>query len=61
MQVGNSDALLLHRVAVADRNGAILQRLEINRQAEGRSDLVLPTVKLANRRGIVVDRTHLAG
>src|SRR6266581_3162929 len=40
----NRDALLLRGVALADRHRAIVQRLEVDSDAEGRADLILAAI-----------------
>ena len=47
------NALLLHRIAVANGNTAILLGLEIDGDAERSTDLVLTAVALADGTGIV--------
>src|SRR6266550_2151905 len=49
------DAFLLQCVTVANRDCAVLHRLAIDRDAERRSDLVLPTVTAADRPRFVVE------
>ena len=44
------DPPLLERVAVADRDGAVVQRLAVDRDAERRADLVLAAVAAADGR-----------
>src|SRR5688572_16412786 len=59
-QIGDRDALLLHGVAVADRDGLVLERVEVDRDAERRPDLVLAAVAPPDRAGVVVvDRPAL--
>src|SRR5918911_1628833 len=48
------DALLLERVAVAQRDGAVLDRLVVDRDRERRADLVLAPVAPADRTAVVV-------
>src|SRR5947209_2067153 len=48
-----TDPLLRHRVAVADRHRVVLERLEVDRDAVRRPDLVLPPVAPADRARIV--------
>src|SRR5690349_4395032 len=43
------DPLLGHRVAFADRHRLVLERVEVDRHAVGRADLVVPAVPLADR------------
>src|SRR5262245_1591704 len=49
-------AVLGHRGAIADRRGAVLERLDVDRHAPRRADLVLAPVQLADRGRVVVDR-----
>ena len=42
-------ALLRHRVALADRDGVVVEGLEVDGDAERRADLVLPAVAPADR------------
>ena len=46
-------ALLRHRVAVAHGDGAVVERVEVDRDAERRADLVLAAVAAADRAGVV--------
>lgn len=46
-------AFLLHRVAVAHSYASIFKGIEVVRDAKRRTDLILPTVALANRPGFV--------
>ena len=48
------DALLRERVAVAQGDGAVLERLVVDGDAVGRADLVLAAVALADRAALVV-------
>src|SRR5215212_1188437 len=57
-QLGRLDALLPPRVAVADGDGLVFERLVIDGDAEGRADLVLPRVELADAARVVVDGAH---
>ena len=58
VQLVERDALLRHGVAVAHRDGAVVERVEVDRDAERRADLVLTTVAAADRAGVVeVDRS----
>src|ERR1700755_2218785 len=52
------DALLLPRVAVADGDGLVFERLVVDGDAEGRAYLVLPRVELAYAARVVVDGAH---
>ena len=54
-QLTCSDALLPHRIPVADGDRLVLQALEVDGDAEGRPHLVLPAVELADGTGVVVD------
>ena len=47
-------AHLLGGVAVADRDRVVLERVEVDRDAQRRADLVLAAVALADRLGLVV-------
>src|SRR5512132_2408292 len=51
---GDGDPLLGQRVAVAERDGVVLERLVIDGDAVGRADLVLAAVPLADRAAVVV-------
>ena len=55
------DPLLLERVAVAERDRAVLERLLVDRERPRRADLVLAAVALADRGGVVVLGRHRAG
>src|SRR4029077_2822782 len=48
-----ADPLLLHGVAVPDRDGLVLQGVEIDGDAVRGADLVLPPVPAADRAGVV--------
>src|SRR3954465_9101491 len=54
------DALLLQRVAVADRHRSILHRLTVDRDAERRTDFVLPAVPSADRARLVIEHREAA-
>src|SRR5690242_15019909 len=54
LDVVDRNAVLGHRVAVADRRGAVLERLDVDRHAPGRADLVLAPIQLADRGRVVV-------
>src|SRR5581483_6834334 len=41
-----------------DGDGLVFERLKINRDAEGRADLILPPVKLADASRVVVNRAQ---
>ena len=58
--VPGGHALLGHRVAVADGHRAVLERVDVDRHAPGRADLVLAPVELADGRRVVVDGHHVA-
>src|SRR5699024_8378125 len=49
----HADALLRHRVTLAGGHGAVLERVEVDSDAERRADLVLPPVTTADRARIV--------
>ena len=49
-------ALLRHRVAVAHRDRAVLERIDVDGDAPRRADLVLASIQLADRGRVVVDR-----
>src|SRR5688500_9502270 len=51
--LGERDPLLLHGVAVTDRRRLVVQRVEVDRDAERRPDLVLAAVPPADRPGVV--------
>src|SRR5829696_6963242 len=57
-QLGRFDALLTPGVAVADGDGLVFERLVIDGDAEGRADLVLAGVELADAARVVVDGAH---
>ena len=48
-ELADSDALLLHRVAVTQGDGTILHRLVVDGDAVGRTDSVLTSVALTDR------------
>jgi len=48
-----------HVVAVADRDRAVGERLEVDGDAGERADLVLPPVAAADRLGLVVGRQEM--
>ena len=52
-RLGERDALLRHRVAVADGDRVVVERVEVDRDAERRADLVLAAVAAADRAGVV--------
>src|SRR5581483_3295580 len=52
------DALLLERVTVAQRHGAVGERLLVDRERPRRADLVLAAVALADRGRVVVLGRH---
>src|SRR5207342_775788 len=49
------DPLLGHRIAVADRDRAVLERVHVDRDAPRRPDLVLAAVELADGGRVVID------
>src|SRR2546430_16955752 len=53
------DADLGHRIAVAERDGAVLHGLVVDGDAEGRADLVLATIPLADRPRLIVVHREL--
>src|SRR5215208_3632132 len=57
-QLGRFDALLTPGVAVADGDGLVFERLVVDGDAEGRADLVLARVELADAARVVVDGAH---
>src|SRR4030095_5570180 len=54
LDLGRLDPFLHHRVALADRHHVVLQRVAVDRDAEGRADLVLAAVAPADRPALVV-------
>src|SRR6478752_2162818 len=54
-------ALLDHRIAVADRGGAVLERLDVDAHAPWGADLVLAPVQLADCCRVVVHGYRVAG
>jgi len=54
------DALLRERVAIAQRDRAVLEALVVDRDAERRSDLILAAVAPADRAAAVVLGLHAA-
>ena len=50
---GRAHPLLLHRVALADRDGVVLEGVEVDGDAVRRADLVLAAVAAADRAGVV--------
>ena len=59
MQSLDTDTLLLHRIAVADRHGAVLGGLTVDGDAERRTDGILPTITLADRILLVVNDVEI--
>src|ERR1700682_1464000 len=57
--IGDPDADLRHRVALADRDLLVLERVEVDGDAERRADLVLAAVAPSDRLGLVVGRHEL--
>src|SRR2546421_12009446 len=55
-EIRDGDAYLLHLVTGADGDGFVLQRLEVDGDAEGRADLVLAAVAAADALRVVVLR-----
>src|SRR5688500_11689885 len=53
--LAGGDALLNKRVAVADRDRLILDRLPIDGEAERSPDFVLTAVATADRAGLVIE------
>ena len=49
----NADTLLSHGVTLTHRHGVILERIEVDGDAERGTDLILPAVALANSLGII--------
>src|SRR5262249_39840094 len=49
----DADALLLHRVALANRDRLVVQRVEVDGDAERRADLVLAAVAAADRARVI--------
>ena len=45
-QLVNGNPFLLHGIAVPDGNAAVLQRVEVDGDAEGGSNLILPAIPL---------------
>ena len=50
----HADALLLHGVAIPHSDGAVVERLDVDADAPWCADLVLPSVELPDRGGIVI-------
>ena len=55
VQAFERDALLGHRVAVAHRDGTVIERIEVDRDTERGADLVLAAVATTDRTGVVDD------
>src|SRR5438067_933067 len=53
-EIGDGHADLAHRVALADRHLLVVERHEVDRDAERRSDLVLTAVSPADRLRLIV-------
>lgn len=53
MQLGAGHALLLHRVALTHGHRVVVERVKIDRDAERRTDLVLPPVATADGARVV--------
>src|SRR5439155_12879188 len=49
------NAILLQRIAVADRDSRILIRLAVNGYTKGRADFVLPAITAPDRAGFLVE------
>src|SRR5262245_53595963 len=64
-QILNRDTLLLHRIAIAQRNCvtqrriSFAERLEIDCHTERRTDFILPAVSSADRSALIVKHTHV--
>src|SRR3954471_11148935 len=64
-QFVNSDAFLLHRIAIAQRDCVaqrrifFAERLEINSHTEWRADFVLPSVPPADRTALIIEDCHV--
>src|SRR5215510_7895514 len=64
-QIFNSDTLLLHRIAITQRDRVaqrrifFAERLEINGHTERRTDFVLPAVSPTDRAALVVKHSHV--
>src|SRR5690606_31204790 len=57
VQRGDRHTLLRHRVAVADGHGVVVERVEVNGDAERGADLILAAVAAPDRAGVIeVDR-----
>ena len=54
-------APLFERIAVADRHGAVGERLAVDRDAERRADLVLTAIAAADRALLVVEDVETCG
>src|SRR4051812_12794127 len=50
----DSHPRLHHRVALADRDGVVVERVEVDGDRERRADLVLPAIAAPNRLRLVV-------
>src|SRR5919204_6615023 len=57
--VGDGHANLRHRVALADRHLLVLERIEVDGDAERRADLVLTPVPAADGLRLVVRREQV--
>src|SRR5947207_2233531 len=64
-QVFDCDALLFHRIALAQGNGVserqirLAERLEINRHAKRRSNFILAPISAADRPALIVKNKHV--
>src|SRR5664279_4837540 len=53
LRLVDGDALLRHRIPIADGHGLVGRGVEVDREAERRPDLVLPAVPPADLPGVV--------
>src|ERR1043166_8085629 len=53
-ELADRDAVLLQRVAIAQRDRVVLERLVVDGDRQRRADLVLPPVAAADRPALVV-------
>ena len=56
----DGDAILQHRVAMADGHLLIFERLVIDRDAERRADFILPRIALSDIAAVVEQRAQPA-
>ena len=54
------DAVLLHRIAVTDGDFLVVQAIEVERDAERSSDLVLAAIALTDALAVVVSDVEIA-